>query len=122
MESVLAIVVGVLFATGVYMVLRRSLLKIVLGLALISNGANLLIFTVGGLRRGGVPIIADGATGLAAGSADPLPQALILTAIVIMFGVQAFTLVLVYRTYQHTGNDDPDDMTLTDRPEREAPE
>lgn len=119
METLLAVVVGVLFGTGMYLMLRRSLVKIVFGLGLMSNGANLLIFTVAGLQRGAAPVIAPGAKELAAGSADPLPQALILTAIVIMFGVQAFTLVLVYRAYKTVGSEDPDAMTLSDDPDAE---
>lgn len=119
MEALLAVAVGVLFATGVYMMLRRSLVKIVLGLGLISNGANLLIFASGGLRAGLPPIIGHHDKTLPAGTADPLPQALILTAIVITFGVQAFALVLMYKAYQATGSSDPDDMTRTDDPDSE---
>lgn len=120
MEAFLAVAVGVLFATGTYMLLRRSLVKVILGLGLISNGANLLIFTAGGLVRGLPPIIGHDDKVLSASAADPLPQALILTAIVITFGVQAFALVLVYRAYQAVGSDDPDDMTLTDDPDAEV--
>ena len=119
MEALLAVAVGVLFATGTYLMLRRSLIKIVLGLGLLSNGANLLIFTSGGLREGLPPIIGHHDKVLAAIAADSLPQALILTAIVITFGVQAFALVLIYRAYQSVGSDDPDDMTLTDDPDQE---
>lgn len=119
MQLLLATAIGVLFATGLYMMLRRSLIKIVLGLGLLGNAANLLIFTTAGLVRGVPPVMPEGATVLAPGAADPLPQALILTAIVITFGVQAFALVLVYRSYQEVGSDDPDDMTLTDDPEAE---
>lgn len=121
MEALLAVAVGVLFATGTYMMLRRNLVKIILGLGLISNGANLLIFTSGGLRAGLPPIIGYGDKTLDAAAADPLPQALILTAIVITFGVQAFALVLVYKAFQSVGSDDPDDMTLTDDPDHEVP-
>lgn len=120
MEFVLAAAIAVLFGTGLYMMLRRSLIKIVLGVGLLGNAANLLIFAAGGLVRGRPPIIAEGSDTLAAGAADPLPQALILTAIVITFGVQAFALVLVYRGHQEVGSDDPDDMTLTDDPDVEV--
>lgn len=119
MDVLLALCIAVLFATGLYMMLRRSLIKIVIGLGLLSNGANLLIFSAAGLVRGAPPIVPGGATELAASAADPLPQALILTAIVITFGVQAFALVLVYRSYQEVGSDDPDDMVLTDDPDAE---
>ena len=116
MTLVLAAVIGVLYATGIYLVLRRQLLKLVLGLGLLTNAANLLIFTAGGLTRAAPPLIPEGATALDAPYADPLPQALILTAIVIGFGVQAFALVLVYRVYRAVGSDDLDDMHTTDEP------
>ena len=112
MEVILAAVIGVLFAAGVYLTLRRSIVKLLLGLMLMSHGANLLLFTVGGVRRGAPPLI-----GAAERSqmADPLPQALILTAIVIAFGLNAFTLVLAYRVDQAVGSDDLDDMKQADR-------
>jgi len=114
MATVLAIVVGCLYAAGIYMMLRRSLFKLILGLVLLSHGANLLIFTVGGLTRGRPPIAAPGESAPAASSSDPLPQALILTAIVIGFAVLAFSLVLFHRAYQTLGSDDPDDLKVSD--------
>jgi multicomponent Na+:H+ antiporter subunit C len=105
MELWLTLAIGVLFATGTYLVLRRSLLKVVIGFSLISHGTNLLLLTTGKLKRGDVPILGQGAQG---SYVDPLPQALILTAIVISFGVTAFMLALVYRTYQSLGTDDLD--------------
>jgi multicomponent Na+:H+ antiporter subunit C len=114
-EAVLAVVTGVLYASGLYLMLRRSILKLAIGLALLSNGANVLIFTVGGLTRGGPPIVPPGAGTLPRPFADPLPQAMILTAIVIGFGVLAFALVLVHRTYATVGTDDLDAMRSTDR-------
>jgi multicomponent Na+:H+ antiporter subunit C len=110
METVLAFVVGGLFAAGVYMMLRRSIVKLVIGLSLISNAANLLIFTASRLVRARPPLIAEGETQPLQPFADPLPQALILTAIVISFSVLAFTLVLVHRAYQVTGTDDVDNF------------
>jgi len=103
MESLLSIAVGVLFGTGVYLMLRRNLIKFIFGFILMGNGINLLIFTVGRLTRGTPPIVPedseylDGA--VITNFANPLPQALILTAIVIGFGFVAFSLVLLYRTY-----------------------
>jgi multicomponent Na+:H+ antiporter subunit C len=110
--ALLAIVIGWLYAAGVYMVLRRSLFKLILGLVLISHGANLLIFTSAGLTRAEPPIVLPGETLLARTSADPLPQALILTAIVIGFGVLAFALALFHRTNQVVGTDDSDDLRV----------
>lgn len=115
MEPVLAIVVGVLYGAGFYLMLRRSIVKLIIGLALLGNAANLLIFTASGLTRGSAPLLPLGQTRPLAPIADPLPQALILTAIVIGFGVLAFAMVLVYRTYQSTGTDDMDNLTATDK-------
>jgi len=95
MEFLMAIVVGILFMAAVYLILSRSLLKIILGTGLLSHGAHLLLLTMGGLGGTSPPVLAEGVTDYA----DPLPQALILTAIVISFGVTAFILVLAYRTY-----------------------
>ncbi len=114
MEIVLAFVIGGLYATAVYMLLRRSLVKMLIGLALLSHAANLLIFTVGRLTPGRPPIISPGAEDLASPYADPLPQALILTSIVISFGVTAFALALAYRTYRTTDTDDLDQLRASD--------
>ena len=105
MDTVLAIVIGGLFAAGFYSLLRRSI-----GIILLSNATNLLIFTASGLTRGRPPLVIEGADALAHPHADPLPQALILTAIVIGFGVLAFVLVLVHRAYQTIKTDDMDKM------------
>lgn len=118
MTLLLAIAIGVMYATGLYMMLRRSFVKLIIGLALIGHGANLLIWTSAGIVRGEPPLIESGATELAlepAAVADPLPFALILTAIVISFAIVSYTIVLVKRTYQEVGTDDLDDMRTTDR-------
>jgi multicomponent Na+:H+ antiporter subunit C len=114
MEIVLAFVVGGLYAAGLYMLMRRSIVKLIIGLGLLGHAANLLIFTVGRLTRGQPPLVASGATVPAEPFGDPLPQALILTAIVIGFGVQAFALVLIRRTYQTIGTDDLDSLKATE--------
>jgi len=115
MDLLFAVIAGVLFASGFYMMLRRSILKLVMGLVLIGHAANITIFTAGGLTRARAAIIAGDATTLEAGTADPLPQALILTAIVISFGVLAFAMVLVSRAWSAVGDDDTDSFTETDR-------
>ena len=91
-------VVGILFAGGTYLILRRGEIKLILGLALLSHGVNLLLFGTGTLRRG-IPPILDKTQEVIDFSLypDPLPQALILTAIVISFGITAFVIVLVNR-------------------------
>lgn len=110
MQLLLAILTGVLFAAGVFLILRRSLMRLLLGLLFIGHAANLLIFTAGGLRGAAPAIVPEGASSLAEPYADPLPQALILTAIVISFGLFAFFLVLIKRTYQESGLDDMDEI------------
>lgn len=115
METVLAIVVGGLYAAGLYMMMRRSIVKLIIGLALLSHAANLLIFTAGGLTREHPPLIPEGKKVPTEPVADPLPQALILTAIVISFGVLAFSLVLVHRVYETVGTDDINMMKSTDQ-------
>jgi multicomponent Na+:H+ antiporter subunit C len=116
MEVLLAIVVGVLYAGGFYMIMRRSIFKLILGLGLLGHAANLLIFTIGRVTRGAPPVMLHGHDVLEAPYADPIPQAFILTAIVIGFGVQAFATVLVKRAYQTVGTDNFDEMISTDLP------
>lgn len=106
---VLALLVATLLGTGSYMVMRRGQIKLILGLALLSHGVNLMLFGSGVLQRGATPIFKDKehfAQELATRAlADPLPQALILTAIVISFGLTAFIVVLVSRRDALTGSD-----------------
>lgn len=114
MENLLAILVGLLFAAGIYMLMRRSIVKLAIGLALIGHASTLLIFTVGGLSRSLPAFIQPGETVATGPIADPLPQALILTAIVIGFGLQAFALVLIKRTYDVVGTDDIEKIRSTE--------
>lgn len=100
MIVLLAVTVGALYAAGVYLLLQRTLTRIVIGLAVLAHGANLLLLLAGG--RAGRPPIVDGRTGPVA---DPLPQALALTAIVIAFGVSAFLLALAHRSRRQTHDD-----------------
>lgn len=114
MEAIMAVAIGLLFAAAFYMMLRRSIVKLVMGLIILSNAANLVIFTVAGMTRGG-PAFLDEASKVASDTvADPLPQALVLTAIVIAFGVLAFSVVLIHRAYEVVGTDDLDQMKDTD--------
>ncbi|HYC06065.1 MAG TPA: Na+/H+ antiporter subunit C [Azospirillaceae bacterium] len=110
MELVMAIASGVMVAIAVYLLLSRHLLRLLFGVILLSNAANLAIFTLGGLTEGEPPLIGPDAEILAAGTANSLPQALILTAIVIGFGLLAFALVLVYRGYTVFGTLDSDEI------------
>lgn len=115
METILAVLIGVLYSCGFYMILRRCPVKLILGLVLLSQSANLLVFTAGGLHRGDPPLIPESAERLSPPYADPLPQALILTAIVIGFAILAFALVLFHKTYKTIAADDLDKLTSTDQ-------
>jgi multicomponent Na+:H+ antiporter subunit C len=110
MEALLALASGVLYAAGIYLMLRRRLAQLIIGLGLLSNGTNLLIFTAGGLTRARPPVVQEGARLLVPPYADPVPQALVLTAIVIGFGLLAFSLVLAHRVHESVGTDDVDDV------------
>ena len=110
MEVLLALAAAVLYAAGIYLMLRRRLAQLIIGIGLLSNGTNLLIFTAGGLTRARPPVVASGAHALVAPYADPVPQALVLTAIVIGFGLLAFSLVLAHRVHATAGTDDVDDV------------
>ncbi|EON74360.1 MULTISPECIES: Na(+)/H(+) antiporter subunit C [Lysinibacillus] len=113
MEIIMAFVIGFLFMAAVYLILSKSLLRIIIGTGLLSHGAHLLILTMGGLGGEAPPVLTEGAKTFA----DPLPQALILTAIVISFGVTAFFLVLAYRSYQELETDDISLMRGSDEDE-----
>ncbi len=111
MELVLAIVAGSLYACGLYLMLRRRLAQLIIGLSLLANGSNILIFAAAGVTRGQPPIIEEDAVATAS-FADPVPQSLILTSIVIGFGVLAFALVLAHRVHESAGSDDIDAIRL----------
>jgi multicomponent Na+:H+ antiporter subunit C len=113
MEVILAIVVGVLYTAGVYLMLRRSILKFIIGLIFMSNATNLLVFLAAGLVSGS-PVFVDGQKVNPEVMADPLPQALVLTAIVIGLGIVVFTLALKYKFFELTGTDDLDQLRKTD--------
>ncbi|MGE3151337.1 MAG: Na+/H+ antiporter subunit C [Nitrospiraceae bacterium] len=104
MELMLAIGLGIVTACGIYLLLRGRTFPMVLGLSLLSSAANLFIFSMGRLRPGAAPIIAPDAGHYA----DPLPQALVLTAIVIGFGMTGFIMALAGRTRYETGSDHVD--------------
>lgn len=110
MEQIIAIVCGAMLAASFFLLMRRSLLRFVIGLILLSNGVNLVIFTMGRLTRARPPVIPEGAKVPTEPFANPLPQALILTAIVISFGLLAFTLVLVYRYFATSQSIESDDI------------
>jgi multicomponent Na+:H+ antiporter subunit C len=110
MEVLMSIAIGVLFTAATYLILSKSLLRIIIGTGLLSHGAHLLLLTMGGLKKGAAPLLGEEASAYT----DPLPQALILTAIVISFGVTSFFLVLAYRSYQELGTDNMDNLRGND--------
>jgi multicomponent Na+:H+ antiporter subunit C len=114
MDILLSVIVGLLFAAGIYLMLHRSYVKLVIGLGIVGHAANLFIFCISRLTRGEPALIAEGATAPEPPFGDPLPQALILTAIVIGFGIQAFAVVLFRRAYQATGEHDMGQLNNTD--------
>lgn len=120
MEAILAVVSGGIFASALYLMLSRNILRFVFGLGLMTNAVNLLIFTVGRPTRAEPPLIPAGATVPEPGVANALPQALILTAIVIGFGLLAFAAVLVYRNFEELDTMDPDAIRVAEPPADEA--
>ncbi len=111
----MALFIGLLYACGVYLLLRRSLVKLILGVFVMSNATNLIIFLSGGITQSGIGFIPEGAeTATLEGMTDPLPQAMILTSIVIGLGIAAYILVLKYKYYKITGSNDLDQMKNTD--------
>jgi len=114
MEFLSALVVGGLFGSGIYLLLGRTPVRLIIGLVLLSNAINLLIFVAAGLTRGKPPLIPDGAVVPPEAVADPLPQALILTAIVISFGVLAYAMVLFRQAFETRTTGDLDEMRATD--------
>ncbi|MFN3260126.1 MAG: Na+/H+ antiporter subunit C [Pikeienuella sp.] len=114
MEALLALAIGVLVAAAVYLMLARNLLRFIFGLVLISNAANLTIFTAGRLVEGAPPLVPVGLDAPAGTVANALPQALVLTAIVIGFGLFAFALTLMFRAYTTLGTLNGDEMRVAE--------
>lgn len=111
MEVPVAITVGIVFGSGLYLVMQRNLLRFIFGLILMSGSVNVALFVAGRLTRGLAPLVPEGATAPPPGSANALPQALILTAIVIGFGLIVFALVLLLRTYERLGTVKTDELS-----------
>ena len=107
METLITILTGVLVSVATYLLLSKNVIRVILGTAILSHAAHLLIITMAGVKTGDVPFITDGGDST---FVDPLPQALILTSIVISFAVTALILVLAYRAYQTLGTDNMEKM------------
>jgi multicomponent K+:H+ antiporter subunit C len=108
MEAVLAVAIGILTASGVWLMLRPRTFQLVVGLSLLSYAVNLFVFSIGGLAIGKEPIIVDGVPPNLANYTDPVPQALVLTAIVIGFAMTALLLVITLASRGMTGTDHVD--------------
>lgn len=106
MEIIILMLAGILIAVAVYNLLQKQLLRIIIGTVLISHGAHLFILTMGKLKRGQPPILEESISNYT----DPLPQALILTSIVISFGITSLLLVLAYRTANENKTDNMDQL------------
>jgi len=113
METALSVLVGCLFTVSLYLLLSKHIIRMLLGVVLLSNAVNILIFTAGRIVSVAPPFIPQDADTVS-DVANPLPQALVLTAIVISFSFFAFLLVLAYRAYQDLGTDDTDEMRVAE--------
>ena len=120
METLLALSIGVLVAAAAYLLLARDLPRGLLGFVLLGTAANLTIFAAGRVGTMAPPLVEPGAQALAATAANPLPQALVLTAIVIGFGLAAFALVLVMRAHAEFGTASAEEMDAAERPDEPA--
>ena len=120
MEPLLAITIGILVAAAVYLFLARDLPRNLIGFVLLGTAANLGILVSGRIGTMAPPLVAPGAEAVAANAANPLPQALVLTAIVIGFGLAAFALTLIAESYRRLGSIQSEDMTIAE-PQATAP-
>jgi multicomponent Na+:H+ antiporter subunit C len=122
MEILSAVLVGIMVAASVYLILDRNLIRFIFGLILASNAINLLIFTVGRLDNLQPPLIPNPTIPIPGPFANALPQALILTAIVIGFALLSFIFVLFYRAYQEMGTVDTELMRVAETdPDHQVP-
>ena len=117
----MAILVGIMVAGSVYLILGHNLIRFIFGLVLASNAVNLLLFTGGRLTNPSPPLIPDGSLTPTGPVANALPQALMLTAIVIAFALLVFIFVLFYRAYQEIGTVDTEFMRLAEPPDAVTP-
>ncbi|MEJ8473912.1 Na+/H+ antiporter subunit C [Roseibium algae] len=121
METGLSVLIGLFFAVSVYLMLSKQLVRMLLGIAILGNAVNLMIFTAGRLTREVPPLIPLELYTPNVATANPLPQALVLTAIVISFSFFAFLLVLTFRAYQELGTDDANEMRIAEPIDEPAP-
>jgi multicomponent Na+:H+ antiporter subunit C len=121
MEGLFSLLVGIFFTVAIYLMLSRHSVRMLLGIVVLGNAVNLLLFTSGRLTREIPPIIGAGMDTLPMTAANPLPQALILTAIVISFSFFCFLLVLTWRAFQELNTDDTDEMRMAEPADEPLP-
>ncbi|NVK33171.1 MAG: Na+/H+ antiporter subunit C [Rhodobacteraceae bacterium] len=121
MEAGFSVLIGVFFSVAIYLMLSRQIVRMLLGIAILGNAVNLLIFTAGRLTREVPPVIPPEVYTPVEATANPLPQALVLTAIVISFSFFAYLLVLAFRAYQELGTDNIDEMRVAEPEDEQAP-
>ncbi len=114
MEPVFALLTGIFLTIAIYLMMSKFIIRMLIGVAILGNAVNLLIFTSGRIMREVPPVIGPGLAVPAGPVANPLPQALILTAIVISFSFFAFLLVLSWRAYSTLGTDNTDEMRVAE--------
>ncbi|GAB3651968.1 Na+/H+ antiporter subunit C [Echinicola sediminis] len=114
MNIVVAVLIGVLFASSIYLLLNRNFFKLILGVIILSYASTYFLFVISGTTENSPPLIKEEGKAYLEQLADPLPQALALTAIVISIGVQMFVVVLLKKVYQVVKKDDIDELQITD--------
>ncbi|CAN7480718.1 Na+/H+ antiporter subunit C [Pararhizobium sp. LjRoot235] len=114
MEPIFALLTGIFLTIAIYLMMSKFIIRMLMGVAILGNAVNLLIFTSGRIMREVPPVIGPGLDVPAGPVANPLPQALILTAIVISFSFFAFLLVLSWRAYSTLGTDNTDEMRVAE--------
>ncbi|WP_415716306.1 Na+/H+ antiporter subunit C [Roseibium sp.] len=121
METGVAVLIGLFFSVAVYLMLSKQLVRLLLGIAILGNAVNMLIFTNGRLTREVPPLIPPHLYTPEIATANPLPQALVLTAIVISFSFFALLLVLAFRAYQELGTDEVNKMRVAEPDNDQSP-
>lgn len=114
MNLIISIIIGILFGSSIFLILHRSFFKLIAGVFLFGYATIFFLFSVSGLTKNAPPIIKD-AVGSIESLADPLPQALTLTAIVISIGVQVFVIILLKKVYERVHTEDMDNLKTTDK-------
>jgi multicomponent Na+:H+ antiporter subunit C len=118
MDIALALLTGLAYAAGIYLMLHRSFVKVIIGMSILGYATNMFLFVISRLTRSNPALVAEGQQAVTEPFADPVPQALILTAIVIGFGIQAFAVVLIKRAHQTLNTGDLDQLNKTDAVEK----